>query len=160
MTQSNILPFSDSIKKRIHKAKRKRELVDRAPPKAFFYIYACAFNNLEQLFELAVVVLNGDITFMRKTVCSFFLIPLFFIWFLPRLHTHFLLFFLIQSAVQIHIYEEITLNGPWTVMMVKGTVYIYYIYNKRTRVKRKRRKKNGLHFSSRISAKTEEWSLL
>jgi hypothetical protein len=44
-------------------------------------------------------------------------------------------------------------------MMVKGTVYIY-IYEEENENKEEKKEKNGLHFYSRINAKTEERSLL
>lgn len=100
MTQSNLLSFSDSIEKRIHKA-NARELVDRASLKALRSLFP---SNLEQLFETGRYRIKRDITSILKTVCvRLFFLSLFFL--LPRLHMHFLLFFLIQSAVQIHIYE-------------------------------------------------------
>ncbi len=121
---------SDWIKKRIHKAKNFS--IERHSR-----LFLSLFNNLEQLFELVVVRIKWDITSILKTVCSFSLV-LFFDSYLDYICI-FCFFFLIQSAVQIHIYEEVTLNGPWTVMMLKGTVYIYIKQeNERRKIKKKK----------------------
>jgi len=79
MTQSNVLSFSDWIKKRIHKAKKKENLsIERHS--RLFYICMCIQEPWTAI-RTGRCRIKWDITSIRKTVCSFFLIPLFFILF-------------------------------------------------------------------------------
>ena len=70
MTQSNLLSFSDSIEKRIHKA-NARELVDRASLKALRSLsFLLTLNSCS---KLAVIVLNEILLpFSKQYVCVFF----------------------------------------------------------------------------------------
>ncbi len=153
MTQSNVLPHSDSIKKRIHKAKRekKRKNLSIERHSRLFSICLCC-NNLEQLFELVVVVLNEILLlFSKQCVLSFFL---FYLPLIPRLHTHF------SHAIccsNIHLRRS---NPERTLNCNDGKRDSIYIYEEENENKEKKKEKNGLHFYSRINAKTEERSLL
>lgn len=115
--------------------KRKRkELVDRALLKAlpYMHVYLIALNKCSN-WSFSYWV--ESYTSILKIVCSLsFFFHCFFVLFdtLTLITYTFSAFSsLMQSAVQIHIYVEITLNGPWTVMMMKGTLYIIYIGRER-----------------------------
>jgi hypothetical protein len=151
------------------KQRKKKERTCQSSATQGFSIYAYVFSNLEQLFELAVVVLNGILLpFTKQCVLFFSFLSVFFFYLtLTSITYTFSAFFShVICCSNTHLWRnnpERTLNcndGERDIVYIHTYIYIYiYIYNKRTRVKKKK-KKNGLHFSSRISAKTEEWSLL
>ena len=118
--------------------KKKRTYRSSATQGCTICAYAC--KNLEHLFELVVVALNKILLPFSKQ-CVLFLIRFFFLFYLtllPRLYTQFFCFFSHASCcsnthLRIYTHEEITLNGPWTVMLVKGTRY-----NRRNKSKAKK----------------------